>query len=59
MSTYHIKQNGKFLCGKKLKNVPYISFAAAERATLAQCCVICLSKYNEIMNGLSKTLHNG
>jgi hypothetical protein len=56
---YHIKDKGKFLCGKKMHNVPYISFTAAERATLERCCTLCLSEYNKIIGKLNDTLKNG
>lgn len=56
---YHIKDKGKLLCGKKLRNVPHISFAAAERATLERCCSFCLSEYNKVIGKLNDKLKNG
>lgn len=48
---YHIKNNGKTLCGKRpAKPDDSITLSAAGRATLNMCCPICKQKYLEEIN---------
>jgi hypothetical protein len=48
---YHIKENGKLLCEKKLtKSDVFISMTAASRTTFTQCCPICQKRYMELLN---------
>jgi hypothetical protein len=43
---YHIKENKKFLCGKKVeKGDISISMDAAGYSKLAQCCLLCKQEY--------------
>ncbi len=52
---YHIKENGKFLCGKKpTKFDIFISYSCTQRASLIQCCPICKQKYIELITKLIK-----
>ncbi|MCK9429574.1 MAG: hypothetical protein M0R17_06180 [Candidatus Omnitrophica bacterium] len=60
---YHIKDNNKTLCGKKLKKLNKgeicISMLFANRASLEQCCPMCKKTYLEQLKSfLNKTEEN-
>ena len=53
---YHIKKDGKLLCGKKLDKKhkdESISFSNAYRCSLIQCCAICQTKFRQLMGKIT------
>jgi hypothetical protein len=54
---YHIKQDGKFLCGKRpVKTDNSITLSAAGRATLSMCCPVCKQEYFKMITNLSQNI---
>lgn len=53
---YHIKKDGKLLCGGSAKGKQAISITAAGQATLRECCPNCKAIYEEskIRKGISE-----